>query len=208
MTPPLPAITLHVPKLGRDVVLRPLENSPEDRQRVRTAYRALPESARMNRFWSNNASLSEKMIDHLLNADQLNHVVWAALDPTDPELPGIGAASYWRDLHNPSAAEFSITVGARFHRQGIGTLLLSLLWSIARRNNIESFFGHVRFDNRPALRWFGKIGVDSSLQSGDIRISWPLRSPEEIAALTAPPALLPQIADWQRQLAPRLESIL
>lgn len=205
MPPQLPAITLHVPKLGRDVVLRPLENSPEDRHRVRTAYRALPESARMNRFWSNNASLSEKMIDHLLSADQHDHVVWAALDPSDPELPGIGAASYWRDLNAPTTAEFSLTVGARFHRHGIGTLLLSLLWLIARQNNIQSFFGHVRFDNRSALRWFGKIGVDGTVQSGDIHVTWPLRSPEEIDALTAPPALLPQIADWQRRLALLIE---
>jgi len=159
----------------------------------------------MNRFWSNNASLSEKMIDHLLNADQLNHVVWAALDPSDPELPGIGAASYWRDPNNPTTAEFSITVGARFQRHGIGTLLLALLWLIARRHGIQSFFGHVRFDNRPALRWFGKIGVDSTVQSGDIHVNWQLRSPEEIDALTAPPAILPQIADWQRQLDTLIE---
>ncbi len=206
MNPHLPAITLHVPKLARQVVLRPLENSLEDRHRVSTAYCALPESARMNRFWSNNASLSEKMIDRLLNADQHDHVVWAMLDPQDPAQPGIGAASYWRDPSDQTTAEFSITVGERFQRHGVGTLLLALLWLIARQHKIESFFGHVRTDNRPALRWFGKIGVESTVQSGDIHIIWPLRSPEEIDALIHPPALLPQIADWQRQLAPLIET--
>lgn len=205
MNPQLPAIYLHVPKLGREVVLRPLENSPEDRHRVSTAYRALPESARTNRFWSNNASLSEKMIDRLLNADQHDHVVWAMLDPQDPEQPGIGASSFWRDPKDRTTAEFSITVGERFQRHGIGTLLLSLLWLIARQHNIESFFGHVRIDNRPALRWFGKVGVENTVLSGDVRLTWPLRSPDDIDALTAPPALLPQIADWQRQLAPLIE---
>ena len=199
------AISIHVPKLGRDMMLRPLKNTSEDRQRVDAAYRALPQSARMNRFWSNNASLSEKMIDRLLDADQKNHVVWAMLDPQDPTIPGVGAASFWRDPEHPTTAEFSVTIGQSYQRHSIATLLLALLWLIARQHGIESFFGHVRTDNRPALLWLGKVGVDVNVSSGDALLTWPLRSPDEIDTINDPPPLLPQIADWQRQLAPLID---
>ena len=197
-------IPIHLPTVDQDVVLRPMRDTPNDRDRARRAYAGLDSASRMNRFWSNNASLSEAMVDRLLQADQYNHVVWAALPSDSSDLPGIGAASYWRDPKDERTAEFSITVAPAFRRAGIGTMLLALLWSIARFHGIDSFVGHVRPENRAAIRWLSGLEGDHRFAAGEVLIHWPLKSVDELEEGGNNNPLKRQIAHWQRILNPKL----
>ena len=93
---------------GSPVAARPL--GPADRKHIAEGYRRLSEDSRYQRFWVHTGELiGDRMLNRLLNADQINHAVWAVVDPTR-EYPGIGAASYWRSQEDPLEAEFSATV--------------------------------------------------------------------------------------------------
>jgi hypothetical protein len=49
--------------------------------------------------------LSEDQLRHLTEIDYRDHMAWVALDPTEPEVPGIGVARYMRLAAEPMVAE-------------------------------------------------------------------------------------------------------
>lgn len=149
---------------GGRAVLRPV--TPEDKPRVREAFRQLSRESRYRRFFTPLSRLDGKLLDRLTSADGVDHVVWAALDPDKPDDPGLGAASFWRSKTDRTEAEFSVTVADEHQGRGIGTLLLATLWRLARRTGIEHFSLIALSDNVPVIHWMESLGAAITCDDG------------------------------------------
>lgn len=162
MTPGGP-IPPHAYSLALDdktpVLLRPL--GPGDRQRIIDAYRLLSPESALFRFWGRFRELNASMVDRLTSTDQENHIAWAAIHPDRDDLPGLGAASFWRIEDDPASAEVSFTVADDFQGRGLGTLLLAALWADARQVGITRFIAYVLDANFTMRAWWESLGAQS-----------------------------------------------
>jgi GNAT superfamily N-acetyltransferase len=149
---------------GTPVVLRPV--GPGDREAVVEAFARLSPDSRYYRFWTRYQRLPDSILQRFLHADQVRQSVWAALDPARPDEPGYGAGSWWRSDDDSAVAEVSFTVADDLQHQGVGTLLLAVLWSSARRRGITRFVGHALPDNYAVLDWFRGLGAVVALEPG------------------------------------------
>jgi acetyltransferase len=169
---------------GSPVVARPL--GPADRRQVAEGYRRLSPESRYQRFWVHTGELiGDRMLNRLLHgADQVNHAVWAVVDPSR-EYPGIGAASYWRSREDPLEAEFSATVLDADQGRGVGTLLLAILWLNGFANGIERFVSHVMPENRKAIRWMVATGAEGEWDGYKVSFHWSLTDPGRLPLTAA-----------------------
>lgn len=178
---PQPVSPIVVPFDGvGELLLRPLTNTDDDRARCHKAFELLSPEARMSRFWTRSLRVSEKMVTRLIAADQVNDVVWAAIDPHRPWIPGLGGASFWRDPLRPERAEFSVTIADSYQNRGLGTLVLALVWIIARQRGVTEFVSHIRPENQASRHWLGAMGGTSRAHTGEIVIRWPLVSAQAL----------------------------
>jgi acetyltransferase len=182
---------------GTPVVARPL--SPADRDHVAEAYRRLSPESRYHRFWTQTGEvIGERMLERLLQADQVNHAIWALLDP-DRAFAAFAAASYWRSPDDPAEAEFTVTVLDADHRRGAATTLLAILWLNAYAHGIERFVGYVMPENRKAIRWMTATGATGAWDGYKVTFHWNLGDPRALPLTTAGGHLASQLAE----LAPR-----
>lgn len=163
---------------GQKVLLR--EVTPGDRDRALAGFDKLSVESVYFRFWNDLLDLNESMLDRLTNADQINHIVWCALDPEDDENPGFGAASLWRCEDDPSMAEVSFTVLDEYQSRGIGTLLLALMWRLGEKLGINMLRANVLMDNKRAIHWLIQIGGRAVEQRGICEIDILLDENEDI----------------------------
>ncbi len=183
---------------GTQVVARPL--IAEDRAELAEAYRRISPEARFNRFWTHTGEvIGEKLLDRVLSQDASRHISWAVLDPSR-EFSPMGAASWWRDRNQPSEAEISLIVMDGDQGQGVGTLLLALMWLTALRAGLESLVGYVHAENRQAAGWMRDCGASAEWDGYKLVFRWDLndldRLPETAAAA--------DLAGWLARLAPKI----
>lgn len=159
---------------GTRVIARELV--PEDRAALANAYRRLLPASRYNRFWTHGGDVvGEKMLDRVLRQDLDSHISWAVLDPSR-EFPPMGAASWWRDHASSVEAEFSAVVLDDDHGRGIGTLLLAILWCLARRAGIQSLVGYALTENRQAANWMRDTGAAGHWDGHKLVFRWDMAS--------------------------------
>ena len=161
---------------GTPVIARAL--AQEDRAALAAAYRMLSPQARYNRFWTQGGdTLGDRMLDRVLKQDPATHITWALLDPAR-EFPGIGAASWWRPGAAATEAEFSCVVLDGDQGRGVGTLLLGILWQLARREGIRQLIGYSLTDNRRAANWMRDTGADGTWDGSQLVFRWDLAAPQ------------------------------
>jgi len=155
---------------GTQVIARELV--PGDRAALADAYRRLLPASRYNRFWTHGGDVIEgRMLDRVLQQDLATHISWAALDPAR-EFPPMGAASWWRDGESSTEAEFSAVVLDGDQGRGVGTLLLGILWCLARRAGIQSLVGYSLTENRQAANWMRDTGADGHWDGHKLIFRW------------------------------------
>jgi acetyltransferase len=74
----------------------------------------------------------------------------------DPEILGVGRLS--RNHAVPNEAEFSLLIGDRFQRQGLGTVLLEKLLEVARAEGLSRISASILYENRAMQRLSKKLG--------------------------------------------------
>jgi acetyltransferase len=80
---------------------------------------------------------------------------------TDPETGQreiMGVARLSRSGADPAEAEFSVLVGDRFQRRGVGTLLVGRLLEVGRAENLRRITAEILLDNRPMQRISERLG--------------------------------------------------
>lgn len=183
---------------GTPVIVRPLIE--DDRALVAEAYRRLTPEARYQRFWSRTGEmLGNEMLDRLLHQDRTRHMTWALLDPAR-KFPGVGGASWWRNLNQPAEAEISIMVLDEDQRRGIGTLLLAIMWITAFRAGVEEMVAYTLAENQRAAKWIRECGGTGEWDGYKLAFRWNLNN---LDALPETPAAT-DLATWLAELSPLL----
>jgi ribosomal protein S18 acetylase RimI-like enzyme len=159
---------------GSELLLR--EVTVDDRERAMDAFDRLSAGDVAMRFWRDLIAIDDDLLDRLTSADQINHIVWCAINPDRLEDPGYGAGSVWRLKTDPSVGEISITVLPDYQGRGLGVVLFSLLWVLSRLLGMETLRANVLNANIRALSWFKRLGGEVHSQGAFYEIDFSLCS--------------------------------
>lgn len=140
------------------VILRPL--TPDDRERISDAFKRLSPESTYFRFWTRVQGANPKFIERLCADDDGQHRTWVIVIENNDDIPGVGGGSYWRTKELADCAEVSFTVADEFQGQGVGTILLAVLWAEARGAGIRQFVAYVMDENHVMLTWWASLGAD------------------------------------------------
>lgn len=173
---PRPSFT--IPLLdGTLALFRPI--TPADKERLQEGLEMLSPQSRYLRFFSPVNHLSEEELRFFTEVDQINHVAWGAINPDDPEVPGLGVARFVRTRDDPDIAEAAITVLDRYQRKGLGTILVALLYLLARDLGVKTLRGTVLPENRFLIDWLHSLGGTTEYHEGAILVDVPVREISE-----------------------------
>jgi len=159
---------------GRSVLLRPIV--PEDRQRLAEGFEHLSETSRYYRFISALSRLSEAQLDYLTDVDGVDHVAWGALADESEAAEGLGVGRFLRLPEAPHVAEFSLTVLDAVQGQGLGSLLLAVLYAVAPTLDVGVLRGVVARDNERMAGWLRRLGAELVERGSELVFDLPVTS--------------------------------
>jgi ribosomal protein S18 acetylase RimI-like enzyme len=162
---------------GRFLILRPV--TPADGPMLERGLETLSLQSRLTRFFAPLPHLSPQQLDYLTNVDQRGHVAWGALIDGE-ELVGIGIGRFARLADEPDLAAAAVTVLDAFQRQGVGRLLLALLYRAAQQLGLRGFRAYVLLSNEHLIRSLQALGGRIvSHQDGAGEIEIPIAASDE-----------------------------
>jgi acyl-CoA synthetase (NDP forming)/GNAT superfamily N-acetyltransferase len=188
-----PGLNAHKPDPGCEALtatgavirLRPV--TPSDADALRALNARTSDDNLYLRFFGSSRTAADRDVDRLVRPDSDDHGVLVALLA---DLL-IGVASYERVAEGDG--EVAMLVDDAHHGQGIGTLLLEHLASLARRNGIGRFVGETLARNHSMLDVFRSSGLERSqaYSSGVV----------DVRLVTSPDALALDVIDERERLA-------
>lgn len=153
--------------------------TPADKDRLREGLEMLSPESRYLRFFSPVSHLSDEELRFFTEVDQCEHVAWGALHPDDPDFPGLGVARFVRLPENPTVAESAVTVMDSYQRKGLGTILVCLLYLLARDLGVEVLRGTILPQNRFLIDWLHSLGGTTEYHEGAILVDVPVHANTE-----------------------------
>jgi GNAT superfamily N-acetyltransferase len=132
---------------------------PDDRERMREAYRRLSPEAIYLRLFAPKKDLAESELTRLIEVDFDREVALVATIGAGTQESVIGGGRYVSANNDSRAAEVAFTVDGRYRGQGIASRLLQHLAAIARSRGITRFEAEVLAENRPMLAVFARSGL-------------------------------------------------
>ena len=112
------------------------------------------------RFFAAKRGFSENEITFFMNIDFTNHVALIAEIDEDGEPAIIGGGRYV--IVRPGQAELAFVVIDAYQGQGIGTILMRHLASLARQAGLRELVAEVLPENSAMRRIFSKFGFQPS----------------------------------------------
>jgi acyl-CoA synthetase (NDP forming)/GNAT superfamily N-acetyltransferase len=154
---------------GSTVEIRPA--GPQDAAAVRDMHAAMSPDNMYLRFFSVSPHAAEREAQRVCRAPGPDHEALLAW------LGGrlVGVASY-EATGTPGVAEIAFAVPDDMHHQGIATLLLEHLVSLARRRHLLAFTADTLADNAAMLRVFTSVGLPVQRRLSDevVELTFPL----------------------------------
>lgn len=141
---------------GRRVTIRALK--PDDEAGLTEAVEGLSAASLHRRFFAVKRNFSDREKDFFLRVDFVNHVALVAEIADGPQLRIIGGARYV--VGSPGSAEIAFAIVDAFQGQGLGTLLMRHLRTIARAAGLSTFVAEVLAENAAMLKVFEKSGLE------------------------------------------------
>ena len=132
---------------------------PANREALRQEYEHLSDQTRFDRFLTGVPTLTDTMLDHLVDeVDGIDHValVLLVLTPEGTELP-LGLARIIRYRDDPSIADVAVTVVDAWHGRGVATALLEVLMRY-RPQGVERIVTVINASNRASLAMLRRLG--------------------------------------------------
>jgi GNAT superfamily N-acetyltransferase len=170
---------------GTRALVRPIQ--PDDKARLQAGLQELSPRSRYFRFHSGVSRLSAAQLRYLTEIDYADHMAWVAINPDDPDHPGMGVGRYVRLREDPGIAEAAVTVLDRYQGLGLGTILLQFVSGSAIEHGIHTLRTYVLAENRPMLDILDEVGGTRVDEGGGVyRIDVPL--PEAAADLSGHPS--------------------
>lgn len=185
---------------GQRVLLRPIQ--PDDKTRLEEGLELLSARSRYLRFHSPMARLSDEQLSYLTEVDQHDHVAWVALNPDDPDEPGMGVARFVRLADEPTVAEAAVTVIDRHQGRGLGSALLGVLVEKAAENGITTLRNYVLADNSAMLGVLDDLGAHRALvEPGVWQVDMPVGDRTTHGTLGTVERMLREVARGRLHLA-------
>jgi RimJ/RimL family protein N-acetyltransferase len=141
---------------GRRVDIR--ATRPDDEAALTATVAGLSAASLRRRFFSVKRNFSEQEKAFFLNVDFVNHVALVAELKDDERNAIVGGARYI--VTAPATAEIAFAVADEFQGQGLGTLLMRHLLTLARNAGLKTFVAEVLPENAPMLNVFAKSGLE------------------------------------------------
>jgi GNAT superfamily N-acetyltransferase len=168
---------------GKTILVGPV--LPEDRERIRIGLTRMSSSSRYLRFFTATPQLTEEQLRYLTELDQVNHVAWAALDPDDPQHPGLGLGRFVRTEEKGDLAELAMAAIDSYQNRGLGRILLAVLYLRCRQLGVRVLRGLVLPENRFVVRWFRDLGGTPRLRDGLEEVDLPVYDDMSLLPRTA-----------------------
>ena len=157
---------------GRRVLLRPV--LPEDAPLIQQGLERLSAASRTSRFFAPVSHLSDAQLDYLTHVDQVNHVAWGALDLSTDDFLGLGVGRFARLPSEPEVAEVALAVIDEAQGHGLGSLLLGVLYCLARAQGVTAFRAVVMPHNQGLVERLRAIGGVVHHEEGQVLIDLPV----------------------------------
>lgn len=166
-------LTLHL-RLddGRPVLLRPIE--PADADLLKEGLKHLSVESRITRFFAPISHFTDDQLDYLTDVDQHDHVAWGALDTSTDEVLGVGIGRFTRLASDPSTAEVAVAVVDAYQRHGLGALIFSVLYLLARSRGVETFRAVVMAQNHGLADRLRTLGGKAQYDGDTVTVDVPV----------------------------------
>ncbi len=139
---------------GRSIEIRAL--CPEDRIEMLVAIGRTSTQSLRWRFFVPKKGFSEQEMAFFLDIDFENHVALVAQIVEDGHPAIVGGGRYI--VVRPGRAEIAFVVIDAYQGQGIGTILMRNLATLARNAGLKELIAEVLFENTAMLKVFKKFG--------------------------------------------------
>lgn len=154
--------TYRTTKTGLRLFLRPVKIS--DEPLLKDFFYSLSDQSIYRRFISARRDMPHERLQEFVIIDYTKEtVILASIVDGSKELV-VGVGQYGID-ENTHTAEVAFVVRDDHQNQGIGTLLLTQLTTLAKREGLLGFTAEVLVDNRAMLHVFEKMGFDIQRRS-------------------------------------------
>lgn len=139
------------------IKLRPVRIS--DEPLLKEFYYSLSDQSRYRRFISHRKDMPHERLQDLVVIDYTRDMtILATVGDEEREVVlGIGQYGIDEDVH---AADVAFAVRDDYHNLGIGSILLSYMTLLAKRQGLLGFTAEVLVENKPMLHVFEKGGFD------------------------------------------------
>lgn len=142
---------------GRNVTVRPI--TPDDAGRLVSFHSTLSDRTIYQRFFAAHPRLSDAEVHRFTTVDHVLREAYVATSADE-----IVAVGRW-DAIDQEQAEVAFVITDAYQRQGIGSVLFSLLAQAARGHGITHFVAEVLPQNRAMIRLFEDFGETISRES-------------------------------------------
>lgn len=130
-----------------------------DKEKFIAGFKKLSAKSIYHRFFGFMKDLSDKQLQDFLNTDKKDHVAWAAFDVVGDEAIGVGVGRFKRSVKNPREAELALTVIDDYQENGVGSVLLGIMYFLGSILDIDTFTGIIMSDNSKLIRRFKELGA-------------------------------------------------
>lgn len=152
-----------------ECVLRPLH--PSDERRLQEFFYSHTPETVQKRYGYNVTSMTRERAHELVSVNQEKDLALGILEVKGPRQHIQAVGRYFLDEDGESA-EVAFVVRETLRRQGIGSLLLERMMTVAHKRGLTSLWAIVSRNNEPMLRLFYKHGgcKDSNGEPEEVRI--------------------------------------
>jgi GNAT superfamily N-acetyltransferase len=158
---------------GTPTLIRPLR--PEDKNDILNGFEKISPHSRYLRYSSAGSKLTSDDLETLTCTDEKRCLALGAADLSKQGMHGMGVARYILSDDDPDSAEIAMVILDEYQGRGLGSLMLDLLITIARKNGFQSLCGYVLPENRSMLRMLRRVSAIIKHEPGGvIRIDIPL----------------------------------
>jgi acetate---CoA ligase (ADP-forming) len=211
-----PTVLKFSPAFTRDLLLRDgallrvRALRTDDRAKLKALFdRCSPETLRY-RFLYSIKTLSDALLDHLVNVDGAQNVALVVTMGENQEERIVGVGRYQTIEERPEVAEVSFLIEDGMQRRGLGTQLLDTLAELARAHGLAHFAADVLTDNRLMLSVFRKAGygLSGSTSYGVTHLEFPIAQTELMRARAEAQEAEAERASLRAVLAPQSIAVI
>jgi RimJ/RimL family protein N-acetyltransferase len=142
-------------KDGTEIVIRAIR--ADDSTAVLEAFKAMDRQAIYRRFFSPKKELTDAELRNLTEVDFSNVIALVATIESDGKEELIAGGRF--ALDSPGRAELAFLTGEGYRGQGLASVLLKHLATIAKELGVRQFEADVLAENQPMLAVFRRSGL-------------------------------------------------